>query len=252
MPNIRSRFSRNPISFFAAVSATAVASGIAAFVLAAAFPTVSWAAETAPVFGAAPSTSSKVYEVAEVLTGDTFRLTTGTVVAYSSIVAPPLAHPDLKVREYGKQALEFNRALLLGKRIRVEFGSRIKNAEGIYQGFIFLEDGTFANLKMVEAGFAKLSIVPPNLQYAEELRRAAQHARHDGQGLWEHENQLDRKFIFVGDQMTHKFHFEGCASLDGISKAHLERFDSSVAAKAAGYTFCKTCRHSYAQQTDLF
>jgi endonuclease YncB( thermonuclease family) len=201
---------------------------------------------------AAPSAPPKFYRVAEVLTGDTFRLDTGTLVAYSSIKAPPLVHIDPKVRAYGKQAADFNRTLLLDKRVRVEFGSRIKNDDGVYQGFVYLEDGTFANLSMVEAGYAKLMIVPPNLQHAELLRRASTHARKDGTGLWEHENKIERKFVFMADQMTRKYHFTGCPSLRGVSKAHLQRFESSVDAKAAGFNFCKECRHTYAQETDLF
>jgi hypothetical protein len=173
-------------------------------------------------------------------------------VTYSSITAPPLKDPDPKVRDYAQKALEFNRELLQGRQVRIEFGSQIRNADGVYQGFVFLEDGTLANLRMIEAGYAKLSIVPPNLQHAEELRRASTHARRGGSGLWQFENKIDRQFIFIGDQMTHKYHFAGCRHLDGVTKAHLTRFDSSVSAKAAGYTFCKECRHIYAQKTDLF
>jgi micrococcal nuclease len=194
----------------------------------------------------------RYYTVAEVLTGDTFRLDTGTLLAYSSIAAPPLTHEDPRVREYGNQSAAFNRELILGKRIRVEFGSQIKNQDGVYQGFVYLEDGTFVNLKMIESGYAKLLVVPPNLQHAEELRRASTHARRDGSGLWEYENKIDRSFVFIGDQMTHKYHFAGCDALDRVPKAHLQRFDSSVSAKAAGFTFCKECRHTYAQETDLF
>jgi endonuclease YncB( thermonuclease family) len=206
----------------------------------------------APAQAAAPASQPKFYRVAEVLTGDTFRLETGTLVAYSSIKAPPLVHADPKVRDYGHQAAEFNRTLLLDKRIRVEFGSQIKNDDGVYQGFVYLEDGTFANLRMIEEGYAKLKIVPPNLQHAEELRSASTHARRDGSGLWEHENKIERRFIFIADQMTKKYHFSGCRHLRGVSKAHLRRFDSSVDAKAAGFNFCKECRHMYAQETDLF
>lgn len=206
-------------------------------------------ADSAP---AAPVSQPRYYTVAEVLTGDTFRLDTGTLFSYSSIVAPPLTHEDPKVREYAAQSTEFNRELLLGKRIRVEFGSQIKNQDGVYQGFVFLEDGTFANLKMIESGYVKLFVVPPNLQHAEEFRRASTHARRDGSGLWEYENKIDRRFIFIGDQMTHKYHFAGCSDLDRVPKAHLQKFDSSVSAKAAGFTFCKECRHTYAQETDLF
>ncbi len=226
MPNTRSKSFKNPISLAAAFLGLLVCLPLAA--------------------------ADRTYTVAEVLTGDTFRLDTGTLVTYASIAAPPLKHIDPKVRDYGQKSLAFNRELLQGKKIRVEFGSQIKNSDGVYQGFIFLEDGTLANLKMVEAGYAKLSIVPPNLQYAEELRSASMHSRRDGQGLWEFENKIKRRFQFVADKMTRKYHFEGCKELEGVSKAHLDRFESSVAAKAAGYGFCKDCRHLHAQQTDLF
>lgn len=226
MPNTRSKFSKNPISLAAALAALLVCAPLPA--------------------------AERLYTVSEVLTGDTFRLDTGTLVTYASIAAPPLKHSDPKVRDYGQRSLEFNRSLLQGKKIRVEFGSQIKNADGVYQGFIFLEDGSLANLTMVEAGYAKLAIVPPNLQHAEELRRASTHSRRDGKGLWEFENKIEHRFLYVADKMTRKYHFEGCRELEGVSKAHLDRFESSVAAKAAGFSFCKECRHLHAQETDLF
>lgn len=238
LSRVRSRFSA-----LLALSVTAVAASLLVF---SADP--AWPAQASDQPVAVPET----YEVAEVLTGDTFKLTTGSVVTYSSIAAPPLQHKEPRVREYGRQALEFNRALLQGRKIRVEFGSQIKNADGVYQAFVFLEDGTFANLRMIEAGYAKLAIVPPNLQYAELLRSASTRARREGEGLWEFENKVVRRFQFVGDQMTKKYHFEGCRLIADLPKAHQQRFQSSVDAKAAGYHFCKECRHLYAQETDLF
>ena len=232
-PRIRGFFSRRSIGIF-----------VLWVVL---FPIVARASEVVR-----PAAPSRTYAVAEVLSGDTFRLETGTIVAYSSVLAPPLADPDPGVREYAKRSADFNRSLLQGRRVRIEFGSQIKNSDGIYQGFVFLEDGTLANLKIIEAGYAKLHIAPPNLQYAEELRHASFRARHDGAGLWQMENAKDRRFVFIADQMTRKFHFAGCARLKGVSPAHLERFESTLDAKAAGYTFCPECRHTFSQETDLF
>jgi endonuclease YncB( thermonuclease family) len=213
---------------------------------------ISWLGAAGADSAAQPATPYEWHVVREVLTGDSFKLDTGTQVTYSSISAPPLQHADPKVREYAKKALAFNQELLLGKKIRVEFGSQIKNEDGVYQGFIYLEDGTLANLRMIEAGYAKLRIIPPNLQHAKELRYASGHARHDGKGLWEYENKVVRRFIYMADKMTRKFHFVGCRHLRGVSKAHLEKYESSVDAKAAGFQFCAECRHTYAQETDLF
>ena len=194
----------------------------------------------------------RYYKVSKVLSGDTLQLESGSVIKYGSVLAPSLEHKSERIRGYAQESLKFNRALMEGRNIRVEWAAKLRNDDGVYQGFIFLEDGSMANLKALEAGYVKLAIEPPNFEYMEELRRAARVSRREQRGLWEYEDAAKVKIEFIGAKMTNKFHFPDCEELDHVSKAHQRTFTSRVKAKAAKNQFCSICRNKYSEATSLF
>ena len=49
---------------------------------------------------------------------------------------------------------------------------------------LFLANGEHLNKEIVAAGLATLSIVPPNLNYADELKQAELYAQKQGAGIW--------------------------------------------------------------------
>jgi micrococcal nuclease len=50
--------------------------------------------------------------------------------------------------------------------------------------YLYLDDGTFFNLKMVEDGYAYASTYPPDVKYAQVFKEAASAARDKSAGLW--------------------------------------------------------------------
>ncbi len=194
---------------------------------------------TSLVFGSEKQASV----VAEVLTGDTVRLEGGRVLRYVGFYAPPLQSRIPLVRTYGENALSFNKQLVLGKKIQIEWGPQILNDQNDLLGYVFLEDGTFVNLEILKAGHGRWVNTAPNLKYSSAFRKAELSARRDKKGLWKEEPQ--NPFLhqeYIGHKSTKTYYFPTSPELDRIPQSQWITFRSAVEAKAAGYKPCFTCR----------
>ena len=82
------------------------------------------------------------------------------------------------------QAFDFVRELIEGKHVRLEFDVN-KTDEGHYSlAYVYLvDDDTFVNEEILRAGFANLSIQPPNTKYSKKLREAYLLGRSERRGL---------------------------------------------------------------------
>ncbi len=144
--------------------------------------------------------------VKEIVSTDTIRLQ-GKVGEKDELVKliglrapqpPKKKTEEIKRNEYGivikgpvspltpleKQAFEFVRELLEGQHVRLEFDSEKNSEENETLAYIFLiSDNTFVNTEVLRHGFAHLSIRPPNMKYANELRAAYKEARAEQRGL---------------------------------------------------------------------
>ena len=180
--------------------------------------------------------------VSEALTGDSVRLAGGKTLKYIGIQSPPLQSLIPLIRDYGKNALTFNKNLVSGKKIWIEWGSQIRDNKNNLLGYVFLEDGTFVNQQIAKSGNGKVAVFPPNNSYSATLRRAELDALRDRRGLWKEEPQYPFiKNEYVGEKNTKIYYFPTSPELDRIPQANLVTFRSRVEAKAAGYRPCSTC-----------
>ena len=183
--------------------------------------------------------------VAEVLTGDSMRLGGGKTLKYIGIQSPPLQSLIPLVRDYGKNALEFNKNLVGGKKIWIEWGSQIRDNKNNLLGYVFLEDGTFVNQQIAKSGNGKVVQIPPNTSHSAALRRAELEARRGRRGLWKEEPENPYiKNEYIGEKNTKVYYFPTSPELDRIPQANLVTFRSRVEAKAAGYRPCSTCKEN--------
>ncbi|MBI4352360.1 MAG: thermonuclease family protein [Candidatus Omnitrophica bacterium] len=198
-----------------------------------------------------PSAERQSAVVREVLTGDSVRLEGGQVLRYIGIQSPPLQSAIPLVRKYGNDALQFNADKVAGKKIRIEWGPQIRGDQSELLGYVFLEEGstrpglggTFLNLEILKAGQGKLKILPPNLKYLAEFRKAELDARRKKLGLWKEEPENPYiRHEYIGEKNTRIYYFPTCSELERIPQAQLVTFRSRVEAKAAGYRPCPTCR----------
>jgi len=201
-------------------------------------------------FSPAVAAEKQVASVEEVLTGDSVRLQGGKIFKYAGLVAPPLQHIIPLTRVYGQEALEFNKSLVLGKKIWIQWGPQLRDDRGNFLGYAFLENGTLINKEILRAGHAKAYIRPPNLQYAAEFRQAELEAHRQALGLWKQEPKNPYlQSTYLGEKNTKLYYLSNSPELERIPQANLVTFHSRVDATAAGYKPCPAC-HEYSASSE--
>lgn len=131
---------------------------------------------------------NKEYRVTQIIDGDTIEVENGQAVRYLGIDTP-----ETRKREgekwvyapdaYAEEAKEFNRKLVEGKTVRLEFDVQKKDKYNRWLAYCFVGD-IFVNAKMLEDGYALLYTSPPNIKYADILVKMQEEARKNNRGLW--------------------------------------------------------------------
>ncbi len=132
--------------------------------------------------------AGKEYRVSQVIDGDTIELDTGQTVRYLGIDTPETRRregekwvydPDA----YAEEAKEFNRGMVEGKSVSLEFDIQQTDKYKRFLAYCFV-DGEFVNARLLEEGFALLYTSPPNVKYADVLVKKQEEARRNNKGLW--------------------------------------------------------------------
>lgn len=133
--------------------------------------------------------------VSEVIDGDTIRLSNGRLLRYIG-----LDTPEVRTKKNGKfiydpqpfslEATEYNRELVEGKAVRIEFDLEKQDKYGRLLGYCFIGD-TFVNAKLIQEGLAVLYTYPPNVKYVDAFVRSQKQARANKKGLWEKHELID-------------------------------------------------------------
>ncbi len=84
----------------------------------------------------------------------------------------------------GKKAASFTRQLVEGKTVRVDVDIEPRDRYKRLLGYVYLEDGTFVNEKIIREGYAYPLTIPPNVRYADVFKQAFDEAREARRGLW--------------------------------------------------------------------
>lgn len=115
--------------------------------------------------------------VARVVDGDTITLRDGAKVRYLGVNAPEEGQP------FFSEALELNRRLVLGKRVRLEPDAERQDRYGRLLAHVFVGE-EMVNLRLLRDGLAHVLVIPPNLRYSDDFLRAQQEARAARRGIW--------------------------------------------------------------------
>ncbi|MBI5400777.1 MAG: thermonuclease family protein [Candidatus Yonathbacteria bacterium] len=102
---------------------------------------------------------------------------------------PETVDPRKPVQCFGKEASAFSKSLLLNMRVRLERdasqGDRDKY--GRLLRYVFLEDGTLVNQKIILEGYGHEYTYRIPYQYQTEFKNAERSARESQKGLWARE-----------------------------------------------------------------
>jgi micrococcal nuclease len=125
-----------------------------------------------------------------VVDGDTLVLENGERVRLIGVDTPESVDPRRPVEYFGKEAAEFTRKMVQGKRVRLEFdpanaaaGHKDNTSQRRTLAYVYLEDGTLLNAEIIKQGYGHVYTRAP-YKYLEQFRQLEQEARQHGRGLW--------------------------------------------------------------------
>jgi endonuclease YncB( thermonuclease family) len=130
---------------------------------------------TAPF--ASTAAADLVVKVRDVIDGDTVILDDGRRVRYLGINAPEHGQP------YAREATNFNRRLVSGLSVRLEFDRIREDRHGRLLAYVH-RDGQLANEQLLAEGLAHVFSMPPNTRYAERFLQAQRKAKAAKKGFW--------------------------------------------------------------------
>ncbi|MDF2681854.1 MAG: nuclease [Brevibacillus sp.] len=122
--------------------------------------------------------------VQRVVDGDTVELSTGEKVRLIGVDTPETVKPNHPVEPYGKQASDFSKQLLTGQKVTLKFDVEPYDKYKRLLAYMYLQDGTFVNEKLVRDGYARIMTIPPNVAYSDLFLEAEREARENNRGLW--------------------------------------------------------------------
>ena len=141
---------------------------------------------SSPASIAEPAVNQQTLSLVDrVIDGDTIGLQNGDRVRYIGIDTPEVVDPRKPVQCFGVEAARRNKELVEGKSVRLEKDVSERDKYGRLLRYVFLPDGNFVNLKLVEEGYAAASTFPPDVKYAAEFATAEKEAREAKKGLWQ-------------------------------------------------------------------
>ena len=146
------------------------------------------AALLAPAHPAFPAEPSPLAEVLLVVDAGTVHVRWGgrrEVIRYLGIAVPQVHHPARGAEPFAVEAAEAHFALVGGSALRLEFeGEPGRDADGALLAYAFLEDGTFLNARLVEAGWAWVVRDGRARRYRDLLKGKEAEARAARRGVW--------------------------------------------------------------------
>ncbi len=203
--------------------------------------------------------------VERVIDGDTIRVRLGErieTVRYIGVDTPETVHPVRGIEPYGLAASAFNRTLVEGRQVRLEFDAELRDHYGRLLAYVYT-DSLFVNAELIRQGYAQVMTVPPNVRHADEFVRLQRQARLTDRGLWGIEvagegqgGGFAAQVTAAADVSTHrdvsipddtvivyitrtgtKYHRAGCHHL---RHSHIPL--TLAEAKERGYSACSACR----------
>lgn len=131
---------------------------------------------------------TKYLKVKKFVDGDTFWVDDGSEkgqkIRLIGVNTPETRHPQKQVEYYGKEASDYVKSLLAGKKVELRFDVERFDRYGRTLAYVYLEDGTFLNAEIIKNGFGQVMTIPPNVKYSEEFVKLERKAREEKVGLW--------------------------------------------------------------------
>ena len=189
----------------------------------------------------ARSESPQWVHVRWVSDGDTVVLDDGRKIRYLGINTPEINHGSQQAQPFAFVAKRFNRKLVTGHRVRLEFGPKKKDRYGRVLAYLFLADGTFVNRELLARGYGYFYPTAIPGKRDNILLKTQRMAMAKKIGIWKKWREPGNGAGYIGNRWSRRFHLIGCRNGKKISRKHRRRFDTMWAAFTAGFAPAKGC-----------
>lgn len=118
--------------------------------------------------------------VEKVIDGDTIVLVGGERVRYVGLDSPELSPVG---EPFGAEATRFNRALVEGRRVRLERDVSDRDRFDRLLRYVYV-DGILVNAELIREGYAEAKEYRPDTKYQRCFQALQEEARAGGRGMW--------------------------------------------------------------------
>lgn len=115
-------------------------------------------------------------------------------VRFLGVDTPETVHPNKPVQFYGKEASNFTKESLNGKRVWLEYDANPQDRYNRHLAYIWLKNPktideasireNMFNAKLLLGGYAKVMIIRPNKRYETEFKKFEAEAKQAKRGMW--------------------------------------------------------------------
>lgn len=123
-------------------------------------------------------------QLKKVIDGDTLELESGEKIRLIGLNTPEIESRFSQDQAGGEAAKQWLDTTLRSRVLFLEYDQQLYDKYDRRLAHCFLENGDYINAKLLETGHAMLTLIPPNLKYAERLIAAQKQAENNGEGIW--------------------------------------------------------------------
>jgi len=178
--------------------------------------------------------------------GDTVVLDTGDRIRYIGINCPEIDHGDRPAEPFGDLAKRYNKELVYGKRVRIEYDLEKRDRHGRLLAYLFLGNGRFINGALVAEGLAYCLPHGENTKFRDALLAYQREAMSAKRGIWK--DLKESGTGYVGNRISGRFHTRECILAKSISKRNRIHFKTKQDAFWNGFAPGKRCLGEYWKQ----
>ncbi|WP_018130187.1 thermonuclease family protein [Effusibacillus pohliae] len=130
--------------------------------------------------------------VTHVADGDTVEVEGGEKVRLIGVNTPESVKPGVEPMPMGKEASDFTKSQLQGKKVFVETDVQPKDKYGRTLAYLYLQEPKtqedvekyMYNAILLKEGYAQLMTIPPNVKYVDLFTKLQMQAREAKKGIW--------------------------------------------------------------------
>ncbi len=146
--------------------------------------------------------AAETVRVAQVLDGDSLRLTDGREIRLIGVTAPEYGKDGAPDEPFAREARAALARLIQGGELQIEYDAERRDRYGRTLAHVLLSDGRSVEEALLRDGLAFLIAEAPNLARLESYARAEVEARRAGRGVWGHPYYKPRAAARLGPDDT--------------------------------------------------